>query len=284
MNADVFFSIGTTHKVCQDYARCRPHEKQPYAILADGCSSAEDTDLGARLLVKNAERFLRVGGFYSLSDKGNIDSYLFNSVLSAQGTSAALQLHNDALCATLLTAKLEGDDFQAIVVGDGIVAARTPDGLVVVHEYHFASGAPYYLRYELEERTKKGYFKQFGTKGTHITYAIHPNGEISDKHELPFLFDEENIFFEERFPVKDFEAVALFTDGATSFLKRSDSSTSRQNMPVDSAQILKELTTFKGYVGEFAQRRAQRAMKNFIEKGIRNADDLGFAVLAKDQK
>jgi len=275
MNADSFFVIGTTHKICQDYALCRSHESKPYALLSDGCSSAEHSDFGSRLLVKSAERYLRVD--YS----GDIASYLFNSVLSAQSVAAGLQLHNDSLCATLLTAKLDKGCIQTICVGDGLIAARTPDGTVIVHEYRFESGAPYYLRYELEDETKKGYFEKFGKKGTHRTYSIDPKGQVTGPFELPFLFDEDLIYFEERFPIEEYESVSLFSDGSSAFLQQSKSTTSRQNHVVDSAVIVKEFTAFKGYVGEFCQRRSIKAMKTLAEQGIHNSDDLSIAVLAK---
>src|SRR5437868_4207156 len=54
MNSDCAFQIGAAHTVCQDYAVA--HSGVPaYAILADGCSSSPDTDIGARLLVKAAQ-------------------------------------------------------------------------------------------------------------------------------------------------------------------------------------------------------------------------------------
>src|SRR5215203_2249321 len=60
MNTDCFFNIGATHSVCQDYVVA-----SPYLILSDGCSSSPDTDIGARLLVKAAER---VCGKYEIEE------------------------------------------------------------------------------------------------------------------------------------------------------------------------------------------------------------------------
>lgn len=47
--ADSAFQIGSSHRVCQDYAM---HDGQK-AVLSDGCSSAPHTDVGARLLCWN---------------------------------------------------------------------------------------------------------------------------------------------------------------------------------------------------------------------------------------
>ena len=52
MNKDSFFKIGSTHNICQDYAISGrdEHYKVDYAIISDGCSGAEDTDIGSRLV------------------------------------------------------------------------------------------------------------------------------------------------------------------------------------------------------------------------------------------
>ena len=56
MFADCAFAAGRGHDVCQDYAAAGGGADEPYAILADGCSTSPDTDVGARLLVKCIER------------------------------------------------------------------------------------------------------------------------------------------------------------------------------------------------------------------------------------
>ena len=46
---DSFFIKGSTHKICEDYAAHNEH----MAVLSDGCSTAEDTHIGAMLLCEH---------------------------------------------------------------------------------------------------------------------------------------------------------------------------------------------------------------------------------------
>ena len=55
MAADVFYAIGSTHHVCQDFAVANGD----FVILSDGCSSAKDSDWGARLLVKACHNVIK---------------------------------------------------------------------------------------------------------------------------------------------------------------------------------------------------------------------------------
>jgi hypothetical protein len=54
---DSHYTIGKLHLCCEDYG-CHGRTPLPHVILADGCSAAPDSDVGARLLVLNARRLL----------------------------------------------------------------------------------------------------------------------------------------------------------------------------------------------------------------------------------
>ena len=58
MNADSAVNIGSTHSLCQDYVIARNPDRAPYVVLSDGCSSSNDTDIGARLLVRAMDQRL----------------------------------------------------------------------------------------------------------------------------------------------------------------------------------------------------------------------------------
>ncbi len=276
---DVFFAIGSTHKVCQDYARCGKDPSKPFAILSDGCSSAPDVDLGSRLVTLAAETQL------DRQEVPNNEDLIASILLNLNIFQRTLQISRESLCATLMIANIVGNNFRTLCVGDGIVVAKAPDGFMSVREYTFESGAPYYLRYELDSEVKYEYFKEFEKEGKiqgeRRAYSILPNGEVTEVREEPFTFGYESIYFEEFFPMNEWESVAIVSDGGHSFQKQQNTATSKTSIPVISSEILKELMSFKAYTGKFAQRRWDRASRLFKEKGIENSDDISMGVIAQ---
>jgi hypothetical protein len=121
MAADAFFRMGSHHKVCQDYAVSGIFAGRPYAMLADGCSSSQDTDYGARFLVSAASRRLHrlVDGLIEAKD----------IITDAVAMARVVGVSQRSLDATLLCAI--GGDFGGRVIqsGDGVIAARRHDGL-----------------------------------------------------------------------------------------------------------------------------------------------------------
>ena len=128
--ADAHFSIGKSHRVCEDYARAGilPADR-PFAIVSDGCSSSPDTDFGSRLLTVTAQERI-------LHDK---DHYAPRGVVwQASSMARALLLPPHCLDATLLTIhQLSSGVFRVYAVGDGAVAARRRDGTVDIWRIQF---------------------------------------------------------------------------------------------------------------------------------------------------
>lgn len=273
MNVDSFFTIGSTHKVCQDYVLHSNKEDKPYVILSDGCSTATDSDFGSRLLCKSLEPLIYNKDY-------NIHSLLDGVIRNAHTLSRALNLHDDSLSATLVFAKVIENNFKAFAVGDCVIAAKHKNGTLYFVEYEFVSGAPYYLRYEINN-IKNGYFKEFGKEVKRHSYWMRSdkNGfEISDV--VIESFDFKEIFFEETFSMEDYEFISIMSDGARSFQKTVISSTTKQNVPVLPEESTREILAFKGYFGEFVQRRCQKAFKQFKDQGIHNYDDFSIGVIS----
>src|SRR5579859_7684801 len=113
MNTDAFFIIGKTHAICQDYARASRSRIQ----ISDGCSSASNTDFGARFLVVASEYLMD-------NDPGLLfdhKSFGCSTITSARLYCQAMGLPLDCLCATLLTAQVRNKRFCCLISGDGVL-------------------------------------------------------------------------------------------------------------------------------------------------------------------
>src|SRR5215203_3069967 len=141
MNADSAFQMGSNHAVCQDYAvagacAATAHvdgalaPRGPYVILSDGCSSSPDTDTGARLLVKAAERLLRDSGGPPAEGVAGLHAEAARLALS---WAAQLGLRPQAVDATLLTAHVDGEELVVGCSGDGVVCLQTTAGALDVY-------------------------------------------------------------------------------------------------------------------------------------------------------
>jgi hypothetical protein len=264
MNTDTFFTIGSTHKICQDYASHNLGEC-PYVIISDGCSSAKDSDFGSRLLAKAAERNIGKNGIEFFTDTLNL----------ADGYRKTLNLHSEALTSTLIVAKKEKEYVRIQGVGDGVIATKNKNGKIHIIEYKFANNAPYYLRYELDKSLKQIYLDKFSGEFTKTEYFITQEeiteSYVSDKINKTFFFSE--------LCVGDFEIVAIMSDGVSSFVRPTNGDTHKFFELIPLQEIVKEVLGFKNFTGEFVQRRCQRMFKLFKEKGWQNTDDFSIGVI-----
>lgn len=265
MNTDCFFSIGSTHKVCQDYALA--DSSVPYVIICDGCSSANHSDFGARLLAVAAAQHIRNGHLQ--------ETWFFHSVLSQSNTIAkTLGIPGESLSATLMIASIIDDVFVFRGMGDGMVAVRNRHtGELEMHEIIFPSGAPYYLRYELSRTDKDEYIQSFGAELEYtITYEGVPGTIVHTRDAL--------VPTELRFPFHDYDLLALSSDGVRSFMSKDVTDTGIQNHIVYGGNIIKDVLSFRGYQGEYVQRRCRKAFFEFGKNGWNNTDDFSLAVIA----
>ena len=265
MNADCFFSIGSTHRVCQDYALA--NSQVPYAIVCDGCSGAPHTDVGARLLAVSAAQHIRRGNY--------LGGDIFNSVLSQVYTiGRAMELPIDALSSTIITLSVEDGCFCIRGVGDGAIIAKVKDSQsIYLLEVRFPSGAPYYLRYELSSRDRMNYRTAFSNEIQFVSYDNDGN-ELVDTREISTPSWERSLSLE------FYDLCAIASDGIRSFVSREVTETGIRNQPILPMEIVKEVMDFKGYQGEFVQRRCRKALARFAERGWSYTDDFSLAVIA----
>ena len=284
MNADSAFQIGSSHAVCQDYAlagTCLPSERsqvpgahgRPYVILSDGCSSSPDTDIGARLMVKAAERTLRGWAGPAACDLAEIHEEAARLALT---WAELLGLRPQAVDATLLTAHLDGEELAIGCSGDGVVCLRTWAGALDVYSISYPSGYPLYPSYthQPERLLALGDARRSGKEVRHFRSAsaedcLQPWGVSGDGAPTEVFIVR----------AADYKCAALFSDGIHSFFRAGQTEAGGRVEAVPLDLVLRDLISFKTNRGAFVGRRVNRFLKDCRQKGWQHADDLSVGAL-----
>jgi hypothetical protein len=256
MNNDSVFCIGISHIVCEDYACSGTHEDQTYAIISDGCSSSENSCLGARLLTLSAREILMRYSEYEYDTFGaNVISRV-NTIYDSYPS-----LHCQALDATLLTAQVKNNRVKGFIYGDGVFIHKSTKGLYAMR-VNLNTGAPDYLSYNLDMERKKSYDELGGIK---IVDYIDENGKgrYECKPFSPIVIDR---------PVECGDIIAICSDGINSF-RQPD------NTLILWTELLNEFVGFKNFAGVFVKRRLAAFKKKCLKEGITHSDDISLAAI-----
>ncbi len=272
MSADSYFAIGSTHQVCQDHAIA----DGDFVVLSDGCSSAKDSDWGARFITRSAYNILKQ------TKPGYFDKFVQNMMLGARSYAEKLDLHEDCLAATFLCAWKQHKLITACVCGDGYIIAKYREGnKLKVFSYVYDTGAPWYPYYEQNEDLVKGYLAHFGHGKLISRISIIENGVVVDSNELVCAMKASatRVPCPVMFPTDEIEFVGIGSDGLKSFMEQLKGPTSITNKPVSEEQVIKDLFAFKTAEGQFVHRRCQKFLKDYALKNIKHTDDFSLGVL-----
>lgn len=290
MNADSAFQIGSSHAVCQDYAVAGARaadagEREggeaaaaggdglPFVILSDGCSSSPDTDVGARLLVKAAERLLRGGGGPPARGLPGLHR---EAARLALGWAESLGLRPQAVDATLLTAHLCGEELLVGCSGDGVVCLQTRGGALDVYSVSYPSGYPLYPAYARQPER----LRALGDAGRARSEVARFRADSAGEGLRPFDASGGGSATEV-FAVRaaDYRFAALFSDGVHSFMRTARAGDGARGGAVPFEQVVPELVSFKNTRGAFVGRRVKGFLKDCRQRGWLHADDLSVAAL-----
>lgn len=269
MNSDAHFVIGTSHRVCEDYAIAGNCENRgPYAIVSDGCSSSSNTDIGARLLAHSAKLAIeRTQSFYSEG-----------VIWQAAGVTNAVGLPHTCLDATLLAIYMNDvhgeQGCRIYAAGDGVLAARNrhePDKWWVA-SINFSCEAPGYLRYLLDKKWTQEFFDIDGGAIRTVEFSDFVDGELSPSHSLTQdlrLMPVDRWSYSPTILTDVFDLVLVMSDGIRSIQDQSGN-------PMPLEETVSRLLRFKGLNGEFVTRRMNRFLRDLERDGYAPSDDLSI--------
>ncbi len=265
MNSDSYFLMGHSHYVCEDYALTGRRNGFEYVIVSDGCSSSDDTDIGARILAKCAVDAIDVL-FIPYGDHAEMKVIHHNigqmTIRNAQKVVRSLGLPDKSLDATLLIAiSIDGENgityTTTFCYGDGVFAYKKNDK-IFYRSIEYPSGAPYYLSYSLDKEREKLYFEEFGNK-----LIIHDENIESPVHTLI-----EN--FTLKFQICNAEYVAIMSDGVGTYHGGIET--------ISDVDIINKMMSFKNHNGLFVKRRLI-SIERSLEKGVVHSDDVSMAAI-----
>jgi len=283
--ADAHFSIGKTHRVCEDYARAGAlPDGRAFAIVSDGCSSSPDTDFGSRLLTVAAqERMIQAGDRFDP----------FTVIWQALGASRNMRLPPTCLDATLHALFQKGNgDVRAVLIGDGALAARRRDGQMETWRLRFLPGdtglvAPGYLSYILEMSR----FQQYINQGYNKWMVEHTldgilqgteTGEASFKEAEDGTFRPVDLWHVMDFPAETYDYVMVLSDGVESFQEMKSPGVFA---PVPFQDVMLHLTAMKSLTGPFVAKRLKMFLERTCPKlGWHHNDDLSAAGIALSEE
>jgi hypothetical protein len=239
-HADSMYVKGHSHKVCQDYAS----HNEMGAAISDGCSSSKDTDIGARLIVRD----LLFGGGV------NIERMYRMSVFS-----------KEMFDATYLEVRYSEGALWTKAFGDGVVAIRDMDGDLWIYEYVYPSGYPEYVSYQFDSDRQTLW--QLATNADLIVNVFVNGARFDDTSYCSQVV---------RKALCDTSSIAVFSDGV-------ESCTDKEGNKISAIDVVTELMAFKNIQGEFVTRRMTRFLKDCEKREWSHYDDLSMAAIVVDR-
>lgn len=261
MNANSATNIGATHSLCQDYVVAR--SDGPYVILSDGCSSSPDTDIGARLVVKAAEKvFAQLG-----SD--DVERLHQEAARLALGWAGSIGIAAQSVDATLMSAHVSGEQLIVACSGDGVILLESQTGTLDVYSISSPSGYPYYPSYAYQAER----LSELISNGRTTKEIKHFRGALI---EVTTSDSPTEVF---KLNASDYKFAAVASDGINSFFQTKQSTNGKRVENVSLLDVLAEFWSFKNSHGAFVERRLKRFTKDVQANGWQHADDLSIGVI-----
>jgi len=264
MTSDSYFAQGAGHAICEDYALNWQNNQATLALIADGCSSSDKTDVGARIVAEvfaSTVKLLTKEGLLDCSNS-TIQTLVkdkIKTINSQVGLNSAA--YDCTIVAALITPK--NNTLQLFLWGDGVIHLIFTDKCIT-YSARYESNAPYYLSYDLAQNGRaEEYCKTYGKKEAKLT-------KTSNEHTTTLSIPP---FYTEKISTQGLVAVTVFSDGISTFSKLDGD----QALLIPETEIITELTNFKNSSGEFVQRRLRRFQKTCKKDNISHFDDISCA-------
>lgn len=250
------FSMGRAHAKCEDYTT---HNYQgTYVIVADGCSSSENTDIGSRLLTLAAKKVITM---YRTDILESYWKFGYAVINEAHVAVRSLGLSTTCLDATLLVTFKLGNELITRVYGDGVVYVSYKDGDSFMDEISFPDNAPYYLSYTLDRERSE-------------SYASKSEGKVwtSTDDEDPLNIDYNQAVEWSNDPELT-DQITIFSDGISAFMNWGQLGT------IPTLNMVNKLVAFKSETGNFVYKRMIHELRKQAKDNVFPYDDISMGTI-----
>ena len=251
---DSFYCNGKLHgHKGEDYSL----HGEDYFIICDGCSSANNSDITARLQAHIAKKHLDTFRFSYYKDKDYIFMMKFISIELRENFNS-LGIGGMPL-ATLIIGIIIDNIIRVIVVGDGAVIYKDKGHQEEYINITYSNNAPFYPYYYSDNKLINEYKKYNPNVEKKVSYkytnVYNSNSDIESLVILDFI-------------LSNLEYLYIFSDGIEEF-------TGQIKLPIK--ETIKAFTSMKNTNGTFIQRRCKRQLKIYEKEGIFPIDDFSMA-------
>lgn len=263
--------IGSTHSLCQDYVIARNGSaNDSFVILSDGCSSSPDTDIGARLLVKAAEKIFTEQGI------DNVEQLHKEAARLALDWAAGIGVPAQAVDATLMTVHVSGESLIVACSGDGVIVLEAREGYLDFYVISCLSGYPHYPSYT-HQPDRLGELLSNDRTTKEIKH-LHRES-LSSPFKVVNVVTSDSLTEVFKLKASEYKYAAVASDGINSFFQTCLSTNGKRVEEVCLFDVLHEFWSFKNSHGAFVERRLNRFTKDVGAKGWQHADDMSIGVI-----
>ena len=179
------------------------------------------------------------------------------------------------LDATVLGLVCLPDSVHAVLYGDGAVVFGLTDGTREVYRSQYPAGYPYYPAYSADADRLASWQAVPNNAQTLTRTVLSPDGSV-EKSETFVSGEPCHLLCQ---PVTNLRFAAVLSDGIESFQAKTGAETSATSKSVDYLSVVRELTAFKNFKGEFVHRRLQSFERDCSRQGWHHNDDVSVAAL-----
>lgn len=283
MSCDSYYEIGKSHIACQDYALHGSLDGFEYGIVADGCSSANHSEIGAQMLCHAAKYQIGFCIRTGLLEKSNIkiiSSVIGNGVFKrANEVIMSYPITRETLEATLLIAIRVSSKVLVFAWGDGVIIANYEKGdnsyYQTIMKIDYSLNAPFYLACNddiyLKNCQKKG---ESNPQCFRETYTLSEEKGLSDPVKYSYPFNE--IYMDKCasmvYSMERLVSVTICTDGISSYRNGF-----KKDIGLETT--VPEFIGFKNTTGEFVKKRMIFFGKKVTKNNWHHYDDVGTATI-----